>query len=274
VNSYNLLEHMMNDQALNDEGRALWDAKAAFWDELHGEHGNQFHQALISPAVERLLLLKPGERVLDIACGTGVMARRMAALGGRVTAVDFSPALVERAKARGKQSGEPIQYGVADATDEAALAALGEGQFDAITCTMALMDMPVIAPLYRAVQRLLSAQGRFVVATMHPAFNSNNPIFLAEKMDVDGQLVETHSVKITHYLDLPPLKGAGAPNETNPHYYYHRPLHQLFGEAFAAGLVLDAFDEPSFGVLESPRPLTWGAMPQIPPVLAARLVKR
>jgi cyclopropane fatty-acyl-phospholipid synthase-like methyltransferase len=42
--------------------------------------------------VERLLALQPGERVLDVACGNGVMARRLALLGGRVTAVDFSPA--------------------------------------------------------------------------------------------------------------------------------------------------------------------------------------
>ncbi len=70
-------------QALNDEGRALWDQKAAFWDTLHGDAGNKFHRQLVSPAVERLLALRAGERVLDIACGSGVMARRLAELGGR-----------------------------------------------------------------------------------------------------------------------------------------------------------------------------------------------
>jgi hypothetical protein len=35
-------------------------------------------------------------------------------------------------------------YGIADVTDEEALAALGERQYDAVVCTMALMDMPVI----------------------------------------------------------------------------------------------------------------------------------
>jgi hypothetical protein len=48
-----------------------------------------FHRRLVGSAVARLLALQPGERVLDMACGNGVMARRLALLGGRVTAVEL-----------------------------------------------------------------------------------------------------------------------------------------------------------------------------------------
>jgi SAM-dependent methyltransferase len=271
-------------QALNDEGRALWDAKAAFWDALHGDEGNRFHRELISPAVERLLALTPGERVLDVACGSGQMARRLAALGGRVTATDFSPALIDLAKGRGQTAGEPIDYRVVDATDENALVALGDAaisggafdaaaSFDAVVCTMALMDMPVIAPLFRAARRLLREGGRFVFATSHPAFNSSNPTFVSELADKGGELITTHSMKISAYLDIPPVKGGGAPGEPNPHYYYHRPLHELLDEAFAAGLVLDGIEEPRFLPAEGEvvRPITWMALNQMPPVLVGRL---
>lgn len=262
-----------HNQMLNEEGRTLWDQKAAFWDNLHGDEGNRFHQRLISPAVERLLALEPGERVLDIACGSGVMARRLAELGGHVTAVDFSAELIEKAKSRGQSAGEPIQYGVVDATDEDALAALGEGQYDAIVSTMALMDMPVIAPLYRAVRRLLRPEGRFVFATAHPAFNSANPVFVAEMEDKGGELLLSQGIKVRSYLLVPPTKGAGAPEEPNPHYYFHRPMHELLGEAFAAGLVLDGLEEPAFNPedSDSSRPLSWYNLWQIPPVLAGRL---
>jgi 2-polyprenyl-3-methyl-5-hydroxy-6-metoxy-1,4-benzoquinol methylase len=168
------------------------------------------------------------------------MSRRLAALGGRVTAVDFSPALITKARERGQSAGAPIHYGVVDATDEEALTALGEGQFDAVVCTMALMDMPAITPLYRAVRRLLTDSGRFVFANAHPAFNAGNAVFVAEMADQNGQLATTTAVKISAYLDAPPVKGTGAAGEPAPHTYYHRPLHQLLGEAFAAGLVLDA----------------------------------
>ncbi len=255
-----------------EEGRELWEQKAAFWDALHGDEGNRFHRRLVAPAVERLLELRPGERVLDIACGNGVMARRLAALGGRVTAVDFSPALIEKAQQRGQPAGEPIQYSVVDATDEEALAALGEGQFAAVVCTMALMDMPVIAPLYRAARRLLVENGRFVFATTHPAFNANH-VFVAEMADQGGQLVTTTAVKISAYLSIPPVKAGGAVGEPTPHVYYHRPLYQLLGEAFAAGLVLDALEEPAFAPEDADpqRPLSWSSLWQIPPVLAGRL---
>ncbi|MEJ2512878.1 MAG: class I SAM-dependent methyltransferase [Anaerolineales bacterium] len=261
------------NRKLNEEGRLLWDQKAEFWDNLHGEQGNRWHQELISPAVERLLALTPGEQVLDIACGSGVLARRLAELGGVVTAADFSPELIERAKARGQSGGEPIRYSVVDATDEEALAGLGEGQFDAVTNTMALMDMPVIAPLFRAVRRLLKPAGRFVFSTSHPAFNSNNPVLLAEMEDVEGELVLRNSLKITAYNDIPPTRGMGAKNEPTSHYYYHRPLHELLGEAFDAGLVLDGLEEPVFnsdGTNEE-KPLSWYSYSQIPPILVGRL---
>lgn len=261
------------DQRLNEEGRQLWDNKADFWDSLHGDEGNRFHRTLISPSVERLLELREGERVLDVACGNGTMARRLAALGGQVTATDFSAALIERAQARAQHAGTPIDYRVVDATDEAALIALGEGAFDAITCTMALMDMPTVAPLFRAVRRLLAKGGRFVFATSHPSFNSSNPVFYAEMADTGGQLITTRGVKISAYLDVPPVKGVGAPNEPNPHYYYHRPLHELLGEAFAAGLVMDGLVEAAFPRQEpeASRSLSWVNLWQIPPVLAGRL---
>ena len=263
----------MPDHTGPRDDRTLWDEKAAFWDELHGEEGNRFHRELVSPAVERLLALQPGERVLDVACGSGVMARRLAALGARVTAVDFSEALVERARARGQSAGPPIAYAVADATDEAALAALGERSFDAVMCTMALMDMPVIAPLYRAVRRLLRPGGRFVFATMHPCFNSPEPTFVAEMEDTGGALRTTRSVKIDAYLDIPPKKALGAPGEPAPHTVYHRPLHALLEDAFAAGLVLTALEEPAFAPDPAAPPgLGWYYVPQIPPVLAGKLV--
>src|SRR5690606_6017935 len=103
--------------------------------------------------------------------------------------------------------------------------------------------------------------------------NSNNPVFTVELGDQEGTLVTTRALKIGAYLDVPPTKATGAPNEPVPHYYYHRPLHQLLGEAFAAGLVLDGLEEPAFGAEDADpvRPLTWNHFTQIPPVMAARL---
>ena len=159
------------------------------------------------------------------------------------------------------------------ATSEAALVGLGAEAYDGVVCTMALMDMPVIAPLYRAVAQLLRPGGRFVFATAHPAFNSNNPVVLAEQADEDGVLTTRHALRISGYLELPPTRMVGARDEPRPHLYYHRPLHALLEPAFAAGLCLEALEEPAFPreEAEEARPLSWMKLWQIPPVLAGRL---
>jgi ubiquinone/menaquinone biosynthesis C-methylase UbiE len=257
---------------LNSEGRQLWDQKADFWDALHGEHGNTFHRQLVEPAVLSLLDLKKGENVMDVACGSGVMARRFAELGARVTALDFSAALIERAQERGQKSGSPIDYAVVDVTDEETLLSFGESQYDAIVCTMAFMDIPDITPLFRATKRLLKQSGRFVFATAHPAFNSSNPIFIKEVKDSHGELQINHFLRLKAYLDKPPSKGVGAPNEPFPHTYYHRSLHVLLGEAFTAKFVLDALEEPAFKPCDAKdeNGLSWSNLWQFPPVLAGR----
>ncbi len=263
----------MDIKRLNDEGRDLWNRKAEFWDGLHGDYGNAFHRRLVEPSVLRLLALKPGESVLDIGCGNGALARRLAGLGARVAALDFSAEMLRRAKARENEESATIEYRLVDATDEAALLALGENRFDAITCAMTLMDMPTINPLFRAAARLLRAQGRFVFATQHPAFNSNNPIFVREKEDRDGVVCDHFAVKLRAYLDLPPVKGSGAPGEPAPHYYFHRPLSELLAAAFEAGFALDGLLEPAFTDegAANPSGLTWETLTQIPPVLSGRL---
>jgi len=62
----------------NEETRQAWDANAAYWDEKMGE-GNDFVNLLQWPAILRLLDPQPGQRILDIATGNGLTARRLAA---------------------------------------------------------------------------------------------------------------------------------------------------------------------------------------------------
>ena len=257
---------------LNDQGRQMWDQKARFWDKLHGERGNLFHRRLVEPALLSLLKPQPGERMLDVACGNGVVARRLAADGVRVTAIDFSAPMIELAQERGSP-GAVIDYRVGDATDESGLLELGISQYDAVVSTMALMDMPAIAPLFAASRQLLRDGGRLVFVTMHPAFNSNNPVFIHEKEDRDGSVSEYHALRLRYYLDMPPVPGSGAPDEPTPHLYYHRSLSQLLQPAFAAGFALDALLEPAFMPEDAAGDdeLNWTRFTQFPPLLACRL---
>jgi SAM-dependent methyltransferase len=66
--------------------------------------------------VERLGL-KPGMRVLDVACGTGNLTLPAARTGADVTGLDFAPNLIEEAKANAAAEGLNINFDVGDAED-------------------------------------------------------------------------------------------------------------------------------------------------------------
>ena len=252
------------------ESRQIWDTNADAWDtKMAGGGGLQ--TVLIAPTVEALLQIRPGERVLDIACGNGLFARRLADLGATVVAADFSPRLIELAQARSAEYAGRITYAVADATDEAQVRALAgpEGApFAAAICINALMDMPAIAPLFRAVAGLLGPGGRFVVSVMHPCFNGQAMALQAELPDYADTPV--YSVKVTQYLSAQTTKGLAIGEQPLPQYYWHRPLHLLLNPAFEAGLVLDRLEEPPLRPAgPPPGPFSW-AHYDMPPLLFAR----
>jgi 2-polyprenyl-3-methyl-5-hydroxy-6-metoxy-1,4-benzoquinol methylase len=258
----------------NEETRQAWNENAAFWDQRMGE-GNDFHEVLIWPATERLLALQAGERVLDIACGNGLTSRRLAAMGAEVVALDFAEAMIAHARARTTSHVERITYLVRDATDEAALLALGEGQFDAALCTMALFDMAEIRPLFRALRRLLRPDGRFVFSVLHPCFNSAHIAHVAEQEDREGDLVTTYLVKVFDYITPTVAHGLAMRGQPRPQLIFHRPLQVLLGAAFDVGFVLDGLEERAFPpdhMVAGKDPLSWsGCFSEIPPVLVARV---
>lgn len=259
---------------LNEDVRRIWEQKASFWD-AHMADGNLFHRVLVGPAVERLLAVQPGEVVLDVACGNGALARRLASLGAHVVAVDFCETFLECARARSAAYVEHIEYGILDATNTNQLLALGRHRFDAAVCSMALMDMVDIRPLATTLPMLLRPGGRLVFSVQHPCFNSNAVAIVGEQGQVGEELVSSYAVKVSRYLTLPPGKGVGMPGEPLPHYYFHRPLSRLLGEFFSAGFVLDGLEEPQLEPSPTEVPaLSWASVRDIPPILVARLRQR
>jgi SAM-dependent methyltransferase len=96
---------------------AVWEAMAPGWTERHG-----WFQTTTRPVTERMLEVlqaRPGETILELGAGTGVVGfTALAALGGetRLIVSDFSPAMVEAARNKGAELGfEHVEYRVLDA---------------------------------------------------------------------------------------------------------------------------------------------------------------
>jgi ubiquinone/menaquinone biosynthesis C-methylase UbiE len=122
--------------------------------------------ALFAPWAERLIDLarpRPGERVLDVGCGTGVVARRLAARPGaaaRITGIDRSPAMLEVARAAADREGHPIAW------DEGRAEALPypDRSFDLVVSQFALMFFADRAAALIEMHRVLAEHGRLALA--------------------------------------------------------------------------------------------------------------
>jgi 2-polyprenyl-3-methyl-5-hydroxy-6-metoxy-1,4-benzoquinol methylase len=260
-----------NIRKANDETRSAWDANATFWDEKMGE-GNDFVNLLQWPAIQRLLRPQSGQKLLDIATGNGLIARRLAALGAHVTAFDFSEELIKLAKGK-PESKVAITYHVLDATDETVLLGLGSHCFDAALCNMALFDIANIEALFRSLPKLLKPSGSFVFSLCHPAFNNSSSMRVVEEMDNEGEIQTRYSIKVSRYMSPYSAHGVAMRDQPQPQLYFERPLQYYFNLGFENGFVLDGFEERAFPA-EAPQknPLGWGGhFSEIPPVLVARL---
>jgi len=255
---------------LADENLAIWNANATWWDDRIGD-GNDFQRHLIEPSSERLLAISPGDQILDIACGAGRFARRMATLGGRVTAIDRSAVFIERARTR-TPAESCIEYHVADAANAVAMLSFGIGRYDKAVCTMALMDMPQIQPLFQALKQMLKPAGAFVFSVTHPCFHTPAIQRFTEMYEEEtGRHTVRAGVKISSYLTPFAKKTEGIVGQPKPQLYFHRPLHVLLQSCFDAGFVVDRLEEPALPQPEERQPgVRWSDMTEIPPILVVR----
>lgn len=107
-----------------------------------------------------------GLAVADIGCGTGRHALRWAAAGARVTAVDFSTAMLKRARAKpGAQAVTFIRH------DLVKRLPLPSATFDRVFCCLVLDHIAGLDKLFRELGRLCHPAGCVIISVMHPAMS-------------------------------------------------------------------------------------------------------
>lgn len=125
-----------------------------------------FVPAMFLPWSEELLgraKPRPGERVLDVACGTGIVARQVAPLvgaNGAVTGLDISPQMLEVARSLPLPSGATIEWREGNAEE----LPFEEASFDLVLCQQGIQFVPDKLAATREQRRVLSPGGRAVVA--------------------------------------------------------------------------------------------------------------
>jgi SAM-dependent methyltransferase len=137
------------------------------WSEVYDKDGNPL-VLLEEPEVDRVLGEVAGLRVLDLGCGTGRHAVRLAARGASVTACDFSEGMLKRA--RGKPGADLVNWVVHDLQRPLPFA---DGAFDIVLSALVLDHVRDVEAFFREAARVCrrggQRGGRVVLTVMHPA---------------------------------------------------------------------------------------------------------
>jgi SAM-dependent methyltransferase len=144
--------------------KTSWNNVAKWYDKLLTESGDTYQSRVILPNLMRLVAPKPGDRVLDIACGQGFFARACAGAGAQVTGVDASPQLIAIAK---KKSPANAKFFVSPAERMPFIASTSIDKALIVHGVQNIEDFPLV---FKECARVLKPAGRLSLVLNHPAF--------------------------------------------------------------------------------------------------------
>jgi 2-polyprenyl-3-methyl-5-hydroxy-6-metoxy-1,4-benzoquinol methylase len=243
---------------------SAYDDIAEWYDQWVGEQS--MDEDPFFPAVQALLGEVSGRRICDLACGQGRVARHLADQGAHVVGIDFSSKLLAIAQRYEAAAPRGIEYRHADAQN---LDAETVGAFDGVVCSMALMDIPDLAPTLHSVARILRPGGWFVFSILHPCFHT------AQSGEIDTP--EGSMRTIARYFAEGHWRSdtrTGPPGKVGS---YHRMLSTYLNALIDAGLTLERISEPGAPTDLSPSPSVAGLKRpvwfEVPAVLVVRYTK-
>lgn len=213
-----------------------WDPLAAWYDGWVGKGGSQHHQKLAIPTLLDLLALQPGERVLDVGAGQGVLAPYVVKTGARYTGVEVSPRLLDMAR---KHHGRGYQFLLGDARSLAAVPQLQPASFDVAVFLLSIQDMDPLQDVLESAAWALCMNGRAGILMTHPCFRI--PRQSGWGWD-DGRKLQYR--RVDRYLTplripLKPFPG----DKQGVSWSHHRPLEMYINTLAQNGLLVDSLRE-------------------------------
>ena len=211
-----------------------WERVASWYDGWLGARGSRYHQAVAIPTALELLDPKPGEEILDVGAGQGVLGPHLAGRGARYTGLDTSPRLIGIAQRR---HGGVGRFVVGDARRLSSAPGLRAHSYDAAVFLLSIQDMDPLGPIFASLDWALRPRSRVVLLMTHPSFRQ--PRHAGWGFDEGRKLVYR---RVDAYLTpmAVPMKAIG---EGVPTRSFHRPLSSYVNGLAAVGFGVDALRE-------------------------------
>jgi demethylmenaquinone methyltransferase/2-methoxy-6-polyprenyl-1,4-benzoquinol methylase len=155
------------------------------------------NSALWRMAVQRAIDPQPGERILDVAAGTGTSSASLARSGATVVAVDFSPGMIEE----GRKRNPKIEFVEADAEK----LPFGEDEFNVVTISFGLRNVADPKAALAEMYRVLKPGGRLLVCEFsHPPqalIRGSYELYLRRAMPMIAKVSSSNPDAYTYLLE-------------------------------------------------------------------------
>lgn len=215
--------------------KTSWGSVALWYDTMLADTGS-YQRQIILPNLLRLLDIKNGTRMIDIACGQGFFTHAFAQNGAHITGTDIASELIAIAK---KNSTEKEAEFIVSPADTLSFAP--DNSIDAITVILAIQNINPIHTVFRESFRVLRKDGTLNMVMNHPAFRipkSSDWKFDA-KANIEYRRVGRYLSESQAEIEMHPGdKKNGAKTIS-----FHRPLQVYFKNLSNAGFVIDRLEE-------------------------------
>jgi SAM-dependent methyltransferase len=220
--------------------RESWDASAGWWAARSGAKGDVNREWVIDPALFRIVGEVRGRRVLDAGCGTGYLARLLAARGASVVAADHSRKLLEIARAEEEREPRGLTFVHADLGH---LDPLPDRTFDLVVSNVVMQDVVAFGAAFREFRRVLQPRGRLVFSVTHPCFERPVPGRSVREPPDSERFEDWRGLLLDRYYDRVALWWGPIGQEAM--VGFHRTLEDYAEALRSAGFAISRIVEPT-----------------------------
>lgn len=210
-----------------------WESSSSWYDKTVGEKGHYYHQSVIIPKTLQLLNLQKGDKLLDVACGQGVLSRYIPPHVNYL-GLDLAPSLITQAKKHSPKHKFLIQ----DVTEPFSFS---ETNFSHATIILALQNIEKALDVFHNLKKVLKPHAKLLIVLNHPCFR----IPRQSSWGVD-EAKKWQYRRVDRYLSclkIPIQTHPGSQKTSQTTWSFHHPLSAYSLWLKEAGFSLELIDE-------------------------------
>lgn len=214
--------------------KTSWESVHRWYDKAVGVKGHYYHEHIVLPNVLKLLALKNDSSLLDLACGQGILSRKIPK-EVRYLGIDAAPSLISSAKERSKN---PLHsFTVADICRPITI----KETFSHVSILLALQNLEHPKEALLNAYHLLKSQGKLVVVLNHPCFRipRQSSWMVDEEKKIQYRRIDRYQSSMKIPIQAHPSQGTTS-SET---WSFHYSLAELSAWIQEAGFSICRIDE-------------------------------